>query len=78
MNDGIGRMSLALMQKVRSSLNLSELPSAIQGRLGSAKGMWIVDNSRPPDVIWIEIYPSQEKWECDWDDPAHRTLEVRS
>jgi len=76
MNDGVGRMSLGLMKKVRDGLGLLDLPSAVQGRLGSAKGMWIVDMARPTDEVWIETYPSQEKW--NWADPAHRTFEVRA
>lgn len=43
MNDGIGRMSLGVARKVQEALDLSEMPSAIQARLGPAKGMWIVD-----------------------------------
>lgn len=27
---------------------------------------------------WIEIYPNQEKWACNWADEDHRTLEVKS
>jgi hypothetical protein len=77
MNDGIGRISYSLLQEVRHIMGLDFLPAAIQGRIGSAKGIWILDTtSSPSDRQWIETYPSQEKWNCNWSDPAHRTLEV--
>lgn len=79
MNDGAGRISPSLMRKVRDVLGLQTTPSAIQGRFGSAKGMWLVDVHDPGHEDWIETYPSQRKWECDQDsEEAHRTLEVRS
>lgn len=78
MNDGIGRMSRSVARKIRDVLGLSDIPSAIQGRMGSAKGMWLMDVADTGDVDWIETYPSQRKWECDFADPYHRTLEIRS
>lgn len=80
MNDGAGRISPSLMRKVRDVLGLQATPSAIQGRFGSAKGMWLVDPHDPGLEDWIETYPAQRKWACDQgaDAPAHRTLEVRS
>lgn len=78
MNDGIGRMSSKFAQNVAESLGLSEVPSAYQGRLGSAKGMWIVDYENDlDDQVWIETFPSQRKWQCDFQDVHHRTFEVR-
>lgn len=80
MNDGAGRISASLMRKVRDALGLQAIPSAIQARLGSAKGMWVVDVADPGRDDWIETYPSQRKWECGPRpaEDAHRTLEVRS
>ncbi|RKL20928.1 hypothetical protein BFJ72_g14958 [Fusarium proliferatum] len=78
MNDGIGRVSLALMRKVQNALQLDYLPAAIQGRIGSAKGVWVLDIGTQPSEIWLETYESQTKWNCDWKDPEHRTLEVLS
>jgi len=78
MNDGIGRMSRSVARKIRGALGLSDIPSAIQGRIGSAKGMWLMDVADTGDADWIETYESQRKWECDYADPYHRTLEVRS
>jgi hypothetical protein len=78
MNDGIGLMSRSLARKIRNELGLSDIPSAIQGRMGSAKGMWLMDVTDSGDDDWIETYPSQRKWKCDFADPCQRTLEVRS
>ncbi|KAK2761088.1 RNA-dependent RNA polymerase [Colletotrichum kahawae] len=78
MNDGVGRMSLSLARKVRDDLGLSDIPSAIQGRLGSAKGMWIIDVEDTGSDIWIETWPSQRKWDCDFLHKEHRTLEVKN
>lgn len=80
MNDGAGRISPSLAAKVKDMLALSYTPSAFQGRLGGAKGMWVIDYSKNNSEDWIEIYPSQQKWNrrdsCLPDDPSHRTLEV--
>ena len=78
MNDGIGLMSRSVARKIRDALGLTDVPSAIQGRMGSAKGMWLMDVTDSGDGDWIETYPSQRKWNCNWADPYHRTLEVRS
>ncbi|KAI0527730.1 hypothetical protein F5B22DRAFT_1597 [Xylaria bambusicola] len=78
MNDGIGRMSTALVKKIRDMMGLSELPAGYQGRFGSAKGFWIRDTEDPSDDIWIETFPSQRKWDCDYEEEDHRTFEVRN
>ncbi|KAL2161801.1 hypothetical protein VTH06DRAFT_7585 [Thermothelomyces fergusii] len=77
MNDGIGLMSRSVARKIRDLLGLTDIPSAVQGRLGSAKGMWLMDVTDSGDTDWIETYPSQRKWKCDDTDPLHRTLEIR-
>lgn len=76
MNDGIGRLSPSLMREVGNALGLESIPSVIQGRIGSAKGLWMTDTTSVGDEKWIETYSSQRKWECDWSDPAQRTFEV--
>jgi hypothetical protein len=78
MNDGIGLMSRSVARRIRDALGLSDIPSAIQGRMGSAKGMWLMDVADTGDADWIDTYPSQRKWDCDYADPYHRTLDVRS
>lgn len=78
MNDGVARMSRAVARQIRDRLGLRTCPSAVQGRLGSAKGMWVIDVTDTTDKIWIETYPSQRKWDLDWEtvDDKQRTLEV--
>lgn len=78
MNDGVGRMSRKVAKMIQTALGLSSPPCAVQGRLGSAKGMWIVDVTDTTDEIWIETYPSQRKWVLKTADQEHRTLEIRS
>ncbi|KAF5021303.1 hypothetical protein F66182_6701 [Fusarium sp. NRRL 66182] len=79
MGDGIGRMSRSLARKIAIRLGLLETPCAFQARIGSAKGMWIVDvdDDGLDDDDWIETYPSQRKWDCDFHDVHHRTFEVK-
>lgn len=80
MNDGMGRMSYGLAKQVAQCLDLNYTPSAFQGRLGSAKGMWIrhvEDDEESVGDIWIETYPSQRKFECPFTDVQHRTFEVK-
>ncbi|KAH7170041.1 RNA dependent RNA polymerase-domain-containing protein [Dactylonectria macrodidyma] len=80
MNDGIGRMSRSVARKVAAKLGLSEIPCCYQARFGSAKGIWLVDvaDDGLDDNDWIETYPSQRKWKCDFKDVHHRTFEVRN
>ncbi|KAI1373468.1 RNA dependent RNA polymerase-domain-containing protein [Hypoxylon crocopeplum] len=78
MNNGIGRVSLSVMKKLRDVLDLGDTPCAVQARLGSAKGMWIADTTESSQDDWIETYPEQRKWDCDWSDECHRTLEIKS
>ena len=88
MNDGCGRISKAAALGVAQKLNLSQVPCAFQGRIGGAKGVWIVDslgetlpqNSRG---YWIEITDAQLKFEGHptdrvFPDPARMTFEVHS
>lgn len=79
MKDGIGLISPGLMRKVQIILGLKAMPCAIQARIGSAKGMWIIAHGKRDEYSkdWIEVYPSQAKWACNWADEDHRTLEVK-
>ncbi|KAH8602635.1 RNA dependent RNA polymerase-domain-containing protein [Bisporella sp. PMI_857] len=83
MTDGGGRMSQSLALKITQKLGLSYLPCAFQGRLGGAKGLWVIDISDLGTEDWIEVYGEQLKWvrngnidDRDYNDPAHRTFEV--
>lgn len=78
MNDGIGRISRSVMRKIRDELGFTDTPCAVQARLGSAKGMWIIDVTDSGQDDWIETFPSQRKWKCDWSDEYHRTLEIKA
>ncbi|TLD19835.1 hypothetical protein PspLS_09632, partial [Pyricularia sp. CBS 133598] len=78
MNDGIGLMSRSVAREIQQILGIQDLPCAVQGRLGSAKGMWIIDPFDQSDKRWIKTYPSQRKWMCTSADPHHRTLEIKT
>ncbi|PHH66199.1 hypothetical protein CDD81_262 [Ophiocordyceps australis] len=78
MNDGIGRISPSLANKIARHLGLDEYPCCFQGRFGSAKGVWICATGIQDGRDWIETFPSQRKWKCNYDDPLHRTFEVHS
>ncbi|KAI6570815.1 hypothetical protein MCOR04_007981 [Pyricularia oryzae] len=78
MNDGIGLMSRSVAREVQQILGIQDLPCAVQGRLGSAKGMWIIDPFDQSDDRWIKTYPSQRKWNCTSADSHHRTLEIKT
>ncbi|KAF4511537.1 hypothetical protein G6O67_003322 [Ophiocordyceps sinensis] len=79
MNDGVGQMSRSLAKKITAHLGLTDTPSGFQARIGSAKGMWIIDveDDGLEDKDWIEMYPSQTKWDCAFEDPHHRCFEVK-
>ncbi|RDA82821.1 hypothetical protein CP532_6089 [Ophiocordyceps camponoti-leonardi (nom. inval.)] len=80
MNDGLGRMSKALARRIASHLGLSDTPAGYQGRIGSAKGFWIIDveSELYDGDVWIELYPSQIKWKCDFRESSYRIFEVRA
>lgn len=95
MNDGCSRMSLGAMKLVwdryqKITETRGPLPSAFQGRIGGAKGLWMISaesytkESTHTD-IWIEISESQLKFNPhpeDMDrsdryyDPLRLTFEV--
>jgi hypothetical protein len=83
MNDGCALMSRNLAKQICEQLRITgDIPSAFQGRIAGAKGLWMVDseNSRycafsrnGGDDIWIEISDSQLKIKphpMDWEDPV--------
>jgi hypothetical protein len=85
MNEGCGRLSPKMANNIVQCLGLSHLPSGFQARIGGAKGFWVVDVNDESREQWIEIYPSQVKWErfpevADLSnyEPDHRTFEVVS
>ncbi|KAH0539032.1 hypothetical protein FGG08_004426 [Glutinoglossum americanum] len=77
MNDGCSLISLAAAQEVARLLAIDSdyMPSAFQGRIGGAKGLWIVasdeaqPNGTPEDRgFWIEVGESQRKFTPHVDD----------
>ncbi|GES84689.1 RNA-dependent RNA polymerase RdRP [Rhizophagus clarus] len=77
--DGCAAISLTAMKEVAEILGCKETPSAIQGRIGGAKGVWYIDPRRDlSENKWIELRKSQVKYRHDLnDDDVHlRTLEV--
>src|SRR5437763_1061888 len=69
MNDGCARISMMAAKAICEKLGIEDyLPSAFQGRIGGAKGVWIVsDDGNVPDGrsngdFWIEISTLQEKF----------------
>ena len=70
MNDGCARISRAAAIDITEVLGLDTMPSAFQGRIGGAKGMWMVDalneslpSNQQGNGYWIEITDSQLKFE---------------
>ena len=69
MNDGCSRISRAAARDISLQLRLDHVPCAFQGRIGGAKGMWMVDVSDEQldpqgRGYWIEITDQQLKFEC--------------
>ncbi|PVH93172.1 hypothetical protein DM02DRAFT_619483 [Periconia macrospinosa] len=73
MNDGCSRMSvgaaLEIWRMYRKATDFKEgLPSILQGRIGGAKGVWMIcgepSTTNPNELaIWIEVTNSQLKFE---------------
>ncbi|KAF3920105.1 hypothetical protein AA313_de0201467 [Arthrobotrys entomopaga] len=80
LTDGCGLVSAAVLREIKRYFCLDYVPSAFQGRIGPAKGMWYWDGRCPDsDELWIQIRPDQKKFSgIDYTIEAHRTLEVCS
>ena len=81
MTDGCAKASPEVFRQIWRSgvLAVKETPSAIQGRIGGAKGVWYMDPDADPssDKIWVEIRESQLKYKYDkitFQDPHLRTF----
>ncbi|KAI9759198.1 MAG: hypothetical protein M4579_002485 [Chaenotheca gracillima] len=64
---GCSRLSKKAAQAVANALGLYHVPSAFQGRIAGAKGMWLVDHSgqslkESDRDYWIEVSDSQWKF----------------
>jgi hypothetical protein len=88
---GCGRLSQDAARAIAESLGLQgHVPSVFQGRIGGAKGVWMIDAlgetlderlAKGKQDRWIEITDSQVKFEGPLDDqrepdPQHVTFEV--
>ena len=82
MNDGCARMSRKAASIITDSLALERVPSAFQGRIGGAKGLWFVDSlDEEAEEDWIEVTDSQLKYDWhktdhNWGDDNRLTFEV--
>ena len=82
MNDGCARISRAAANDIAEMLGLTQVPSVFQGRIGGAKGMWMIDVmdehlSTSDRDYWIEITDSQLKFNghpVDYLDPDRLRL----
>ncbi|KAI7357055.1 hypothetical protein KC354_g10176 [Hortaea werneckii] len=77
MNDGCSAISVGAMKVIQRILNLSYLPSVVQGRIAGAKGVWYLV---PGEDVFIHISESQVKVKHTLADiqadPEFRTLNV--
>lgn len=88
MNDGCARISRRAARGVADCLGLDNVPCVFQGRIGGAKGMWMIDAqdetpSKKGRNYWIEITDSQLKFQGHARDdlcpePARVTFEVNA
>ena len=65
MNDGCSRISATAAKLAWEKIGrFGPVPSAFQGRIGCAKGMWVVQRETPESGgdIWIELSKSQMKF----------------
>ncbi|OJD30191.1 rna-directed rna polymerase 2 [Diplodia corticola] len=86
MNDGCSRISVGAARQLWKNINKDgPIPSTFQGRIGGAKGMWMLSAS--PDTqdpshcsVWIEVSDSQCKFQPhDNDsDPVRFTFDLHS
>ncbi|KAF3274774.1 hypothetical protein TWF970_007755 [Orbilia oligospora] len=78
LTDGCGLASPAVFRAVARQLGLPYPPSAVQARIGAAKGLWIMDPSIPLDSeeLRIRIRPDQNKFDGISLEPEHRTLDI--
>ncbi|KAH9923183.1 RNA dependent RNA polymerase-domain-containing protein [Epithele typhae] len=82
--DGCGLMNGAALRAIARAMNLSERPTAVQGRIGGAKGLWTLHPSpslqQPDGVPKIWIRASQRKIEQGRIDgkrhPAHAIFDL--
>ncbi|KIO27810.1 hypothetical protein M407DRAFT_232255, partial [Tulasnella calospora MUT 4182] len=80
MTDGCGRMNRAALRLIQIHKGLQSMPTAMQGRIAGAKGLWILDDNDQDDVPRIWSTASQVKIrytdaELD-EDPSRRIFDL--
>ncbi|KAG8952306.1 hypothetical protein FRC04_004734 [Tulasnella sp. 424] len=80
MTDGCGRMNRAALRLIQKQKGLQSMPTALQGRIAGAKGLWILDDDDQTDVPQIWILDSQVKIEYTDEeldsDPSRRIFDL--
>lgn len=83
MTDGCGLISIGAMRKIMGAQHENELPCAVQGRIGGAKGVWLVAPELDLNAgDFIQIRKSQHKFktglpQLDMNtDPLHYTFDL--
>ncbi|ORZ02227.1 RNA dependent RNA polymerase-domain-containing protein [Syncephalastrum racemosum] len=83
MTDGCGLISIAAMRKIMGAQHENELPCAVQGRIGGAKGIWLVAPELDLNAgDFIQIRKSQHKFKTGLPqldmstDPLHYTFDL--
>ncbi|KAM6498847.1 RNA dependent RNA polymerase domain containing protein [Amanita muscaria] len=78
LTDGCGFINRAAMMAIKSKMQYGTRPTAVQGRIGGAKGLWIVDPSLDRDDrprIWIRDSQNKIKYP-NLNDRSYRILEL--
>lgn len=78
MTDGCSGASLMLFIKIQEIMKLNFLPTVVQGRIGSAKGVWYMEKSINPHECVVYVRNSQKKYQLDSLDPFHNMFELCS
>ncbi|KAK7043739.1 hypothetical protein VNI00_008351 [Paramarasmius palmivorus] len=76
LTDGCGLMNNAALVAIAKATGSATTSAAVQGRIGGAKGLWILDvnDNSPVPRIWIR--DSQNKIKYDKLDRAHRIFDL--
>ncbi|KAK2462852.1 hypothetical protein APHAL10511_005050 [Amanita phalloides] len=80
MTDGCGFINRAGMVEITRRMKYGSRPTAVQGRIGGAKGLWTLDPSYDQDHlprIWIRDSQNKIKYE-NFKDRSHRIFELLS
>ena len=78
MTDGCGFINRAGMMEITRKMKYASRPTAVQGRLAGAKGLWILDPSRDEDHlprIWIRDSQNKIKYH-NYKDKSLRIFEL--